>query len=107
MYDIAFATLTNLINPTTGTFATTGREISQSAVQQRLDTVANAMTACDDSSGDGACTELFSCARANARYASTGQPCTGGTTPKPARSKRRCAGAGATDQRRRRCDRRH
>ncbi len=79
--DQAFRTLTNLINPTTGTFATTGRESNSSVVQQRLDTVANAMAACDVSSGAGACTELFSCASANANYASTGQPCAGGTTP--------------------------
>jgi hypothetical protein len=79
--DQAFLTLTNLINPTTGTFATTGHESNSSVVQQRLDTVANAMAACDVSSGAGACTELFSCASANANYASTGQPCAGGTTP--------------------------
>jgi hypothetical protein len=77
----AFVTLTNLIVPSTGTFATTGRENNQPVVQQRLNTVANAMAACDVSSSAGACAELFACARANAAYVSTGLPCTGGTTP--------------------------
>jgi hypothetical protein len=79
--DQAFVTLTNLIVPSTGAFATAGRETDQSVVQQRLNTVANAMAACDVSSSAGACAELFACARANAAYVSTGQPCTGGTTP--------------------------
>jgi hypothetical protein len=48
-------------------------------VQTRLNSVANAMAACDTSSGAAACTELFSCAKANAVFATTGQPCTGGT----------------------------
>lgn len=75
----AFVTLTNLVTSSTGTFATAGRETNQSVVQQRLNTVANAMAACDMSSGAAACAELFSCARVNAVFAATGQPCTGGT----------------------------
>jgi hypothetical protein len=76
----ALATLSNLIVPSTGTFATAGRENNQSVVQQRLDTVANAMAACDVSSTAAPCAELFSCARANATFIATGQPCTGGTS---------------------------
>jgi sugar lactone lactonase YvrE len=76
--DQAFVTLTNLITSSTGALAT-GRETNQSVVQQRLNTVANATAACDMSSGAAACAELFSCARVNAVFAVTGQPCTGGT----------------------------
>jgi len=79
--DQAFVTLTNLINPSTGTYAANARVTNPSVVQQRLNTMANAMAACNASSGAAACAELFSCARANAIYASTGQPCTGGTGP--------------------------
>ena len=78
--DQAFLTLTNLIVPGTGTFATAGRENNQTVVKQRLNTVADAMTACDASTSAGACAELFSCATANATFVSTGQPCTGGTS---------------------------
>jgi len=74
----AFVTLTNLITGSTGTLAA-GRETNSAVVQQRLNTVANAMAACDMSSGAAACAELFSCAKANAVFATTGQPCTGGT----------------------------
>jgi hypothetical protein len=76
----AFLTLTNLIVPATGTFATSGREINQTLVKQRLNTVANAMTACDASTTAGACAELFTCATANANFGATGQPCVGGTS---------------------------
>jgi hypothetical protein len=62
----------------TGTFAT-GRENNASVVQQRLNTVANAMAACNGSSTGAQCTELFTCATANATFAATGQPCTGGS----------------------------
>jgi hypothetical protein len=74
----AFVTLTNLITASTGAIAA-GRETNLAVVQQRLNTVANAMAACDISSGAAACAELFSCARVNAVFAATGQPCTGGT----------------------------
>jgi len=77
----AFVTLTNLINPASGTFATTGRESNTAVIKQRLYTVADALAACNVSSGAAVCAELFSCAQANATYASTGQPCTGGTGP--------------------------
>jgi len=76
----AFVTLTNLIVPGTGAFATTGRETNQTVVKQRLNTVADAMTACDATTSAGACAELFSCATANATYMGTGQACTGGTS---------------------------
>jgi hypothetical protein len=78
--DQAFVTLKNLVVPGTGAFATTGRETNASVVQQRLNTVANAMAACNASSTGAQCTELFSCATANAAFASTGLPCTGGTS---------------------------
>jgi hypothetical protein len=76
----AFLTLTNLIVPSTGTFAATGRETNPAIVKQRLNTVANAMAACDASSTTGACAELFTCASANASYGGTGQACTSGTS---------------------------
>jgi len=77
--DQAFVTLKNLVVASTGAFATTGRENNASVVQQRLNTVANAMAACNASSTGAQCTELFTCATANATFASTGQPCTGGS----------------------------
>jgi hypothetical protein len=76
----AFLTLSNLIVPATGTFAASSRVTDLTVVQQRLDTLANAMAACDASTTGAACTELFSCAAANATFAATGQPCTGGTS---------------------------
>jgi hypothetical protein len=79
--DQAFLTLTNLINPATGAFTTTGRESNATVIQQRLDTVANALSGCNVSSGASVCAELFSCVQANATYAVSGQPCTGGTGP--------------------------
>jgi hypothetical protein len=75
----AFLTLTNLIIPGTGTFAATGRETNQTVVKQRLNTIANAMAACDASTTGGACAELFTCATANAVFVATGQPCTAGS----------------------------
>jgi hypothetical protein len=80
----AFALYTKLVVAGTGAFATSGHESNQSAVQQQLDTVANAMAACDNSNNtagtSAVCAELFSCASANATFTSTGQPCTGGTS---------------------------
>jgi hypothetical protein len=76
----AFLTLTNLIVPATGAIATAGREINLAVIRQRLDTVANALAACDVTSVAGACAELFSCARANATFVATGQACTTGTS---------------------------
>jgi hypothetical protein len=76
--DQAFVTLKNLVVPSTGAFAT-GREVNAAVVQQRLNTVANAMAACNASSTGAQCTELFTCATVNATFASSGQPCTGGT----------------------------
>jgi hypothetical protein len=78
--DQAFVTLTNLINGGTGALAISNRVANPAVIQQRLNTVADAMAACDISASPGACTELFSCARAGAAYAATGQPCTGGTS---------------------------
>jgi hypothetical protein len=77
----AYVTLTNLVVPATGVFANTLRVQNNDTVQRRLNTVANAMAACDATTSGGACAELFSCASANATYVSAGQPCTGGTTP--------------------------
>ena len=78
--DQAFLTLTNLVAPSTGAFATRTFVTNQTAVQQLLDTVADAMAACDASSRAAACAQLFACAAANASFVSTGQPCTGGTS---------------------------
>jgi hypothetical protein len=74
--DQAFNTLTNLTVTTTGAFETTGPETNKTLVQQTLDTLANAMAACDVSTTAAACAELFSCATPNANYVATGQPCT-------------------------------
>jgi hypothetical protein len=80
----AFNALTNLTVTSTGAFETTGPETNQLQVQQTLDTLANAMAACDVSSPAGAaCLELFSCAQINAAFVSTGAVCTGGTSPAP------------------------
>jgi hypothetical protein len=80
----AFNTLTNLTVTSTGAFETTGPETNQLQVHQTLDTLANAMAACDASSPTGAaCLELFSCARVNAAFVSSGAVCTGGTSPTP------------------------
>jgi len=76
----AFLTLTNLIDPSTGLFAINARVTNPTVVEQRLATVADAMVGCN-AKGAAVCAELFSCARANAVYVSTGQPCTGGTGP--------------------------
>jgi hypothetical protein len=76
----AFLTLTNLVVPATGTVATAGRENNLTVMRQRLNTVANALAACDVSAVAGACAELFSCARANAHFVATGQACTTGTS---------------------------
>jgi hypothetical protein len=76
----AFLTLTNLIVPGTGTIATSGRVTNLAVVKQRLNTVANAMAACDTSATAGACTELFSCATANATFVGAGLACTGGNS---------------------------
>jgi len=75
----AFLTLTNLINPSTGAFAPSVRVTNSSVIQQRLDTVADAMAACNANAA--VCAELFSCAQANATFTATKQPCTGGTGP--------------------------
>jgi hypothetical protein len=79
----AFNTLTNLTVTSTGAFETTGPETNITQVQQTLDTLANAMAACDVSSGGAgaACAELFSCATPNATYVGTGQACTLSGTP--------------------------
>jgi hypothetical protein len=78
----AFLVETKLANAITGAFSSTGHESNTTAVQTQLDTVANAMAACNvsGSATSAACAELFSCARANATFAATGQPCTAGTS---------------------------
>jgi len=79
--DQAFLTLTNLVIPSTGAFATSTFVTNQTAAHQLLDTVAGAMAACNASTSSGAaCVELFSCAQANATFHATGQACTGGTS---------------------------
>jgi hypothetical protein len=75
----AFNTLSNLDNTGTGLFDPTGPETNQSLVQKKLDTLANAVNACNGAAG-AACAELFSCASVNATYVASGQPCTGGTS---------------------------
>jgi hypothetical protein len=76
----AFLTLTNLIVPSTGTIAASVRVTNLTVVKQRLNSVANAMAACDASSTSGACAELFTCAAANATFVAAGQSCTGATS---------------------------
>jgi hypothetical protein len=79
--DQAFKTLTNLTVTGTGAFETTGPEVNQTLVHQTLDTLANAMAACDVSATAGACAELFQCATPNATFVATGQPCAYPGTP--------------------------
>ncbi len=80
----AFALVSKLVVAGTGLFNASGHETNTSAVQQELDTLANAMAACNNSnnvsSTSAVCAELFSCAQANATFVSTGQACTGGTS---------------------------
>ncbi len=71
--DQAFNTLSNLTNTGTGAFETTAPETNKTFVQQTLDTVANALAACNASTG--ACTELYTCATPGATYVGTGQAC--------------------------------
>ncbi len=81
----AYSLFTKLAVASTGLLVTgpTGHESNQSAVQQRLDTIANAMAACDNSnnvsSTSAACAELFACAAPNATFTTPGAVCTGGT----------------------------
>jgi hypothetical protein len=79
--DQAFNTLSNLTNTGTGAFETSAPETNKTFVQQTLDTVANALAACNESVA-GACTELYTCATPGAQPpASSGQACT--TTGSP------------------------
>jgi hypothetical protein len=68
----AFATLASLVDPTTGT-ALSG------ASQETLNSIANALAACDQTDGASspACTELFNCALPGAVF--NAGACTGGT----------------------------
>jgi hypothetical protein len=72
-----------VVADTTGAFVT-GNETNATAVQQQLDTVANALAACvnsDNSTATSAqCAELTTCATAQATFVATGQACTGGTS---------------------------
>jgi hypothetical protein len=85
--DNAFATLANLVTPANGVAANSSAVANASSVANVLNTLANAMGACDNSNNVGAesaaCARLFSCARQNASYAGAGKACTGGNTPLP------------------------
>jgi sugar lactone lactonase YvrE len=80
--DQAFNTLTNLTNTGTGTFETTGPETNQTLVQKTLDTVANALAACNASTTAGPCTELYTCSTPLAIYVSSGHSCTTHSSPR-------------------------
>jgi hypothetical protein len=76
----AYYVFTKLVSATTGAFVT-GNETNGPAVQQQLDTVANALAACVNSNGTTTqCAELSSCATAGATFVATGQACTVGTS---------------------------
>lgn len=76
----AYYVFTKLVSATTGAFVT-GNETNANAVQQQLDTVANALAACVNSNGiTTQCAELTSCATAGATFVATGQVCTVGTS---------------------------
>ncbi len=81
--DQAFNTLSNLTNTGTGAFETTGPETNKTFVQQTLDTVANALAACNASTTTttGPCRELYTCATPLATYAGSGNACSTSGSP--------------------------
>ena len=67
--DVAFATASDLVNPTTGTSPGAGIPSTLTVATKKLNSLANALASCTGSSGGSSCTSLFTAAAA------------GGTTP--------------------------
>jgi streptogramin lyase len=75
----AFATAANLANVRSGTALSATPAGAGTAPQQNLNSIANALAACDQTSGSSSsqCTELFDCALPGAVFSSSA--CSGGT----------------------------
>ena len=83
--DNAFATVSNLVSASNGLVAKSPAVVNQSAVANMLNSLSDALAACDNSNSvstqSPSCAELFSCATQGAAYGS--HNCTGGATPLP------------------------
>lgn len=83
--DNAFVTITNLVSSATGLVANGSAVVNQSAVANLLNTLGDALAACDNSNNviaqSPSCAELFSCATRGAVYGV--HNCGGGTTTPP------------------------
>jgi hypothetical protein len=83
--DNAFAGAANLVDAVTGLPRPGAAVQNPGAVSQQLNTLGNALAACNQSnnlsSESLACQTLTTCARQNALYSSSSQICSNGTTP--------------------------
>jgi len=80
----AFNTADELADPATGQ-TPTALASSQSTAEQRINTLANSVAACVNTTGASSaqCGELFSCALPSASFSSTTSSCSGGTGTVP------------------------
>ena len=80
----AFATADELADPATGQFPA-ALATSQAAAQQRINTLANSVAACVNTTGAASaqCGELFQCALPSASFDSGSSSCSGGTGTVP------------------------